>query len=391
MKILFTHNHVIYKGGWGRTFPIATGLVKLGDEVTIITMADKPTLLLKKTNVDGVKIVIFPSILPKKRYYDPISIILKIIYVLCHKYDIVHSDVGQRPQSGLPCRISKMLKGTTYISEWMDDAGKGGLYDSKSWLFKLALGNYELKYEVKDRQYADGVIVLADPLYHKALEIRNDDNIVKIHGGCLVDKIPSIIDNSKCKEKLNIDNDILIFGYIDQSIDQMEIQPILDAIIKLDICEKVRFLIFGGKNSTQLDVPDNLRNSIVQMGWIDFSKEYEKLLAVDVFVLFKKNNTSAKAGWPNAFGDFIACGRPVILKPIGETIRFVDEHSEGFYIVKEESDILEYINDMYMDRQKIINKGIYNRKLAENNLSWDIKAKEYRDFYNIILNKIKCK
>jgi len=78
MKILFSHSHVIYKGGWGRTFPFAEELVKQGHEVTIITMANKMTLKISLLKINGVKIVTFPSLLPIKNYYDPISILLKL-------------------------------------------------------------------------------------------------------------------------------------------------------------------------------------------------------------------------------------------------------------------------------------------------------------------------
>ena len=45
--------------------------------------------------------------------------------------------------------------------------------------------------------------------------------------------------------------------------------------------------------------------------------EYEKLQCVDVFFLFKEETLRSKAGWPNCIGDYLDCGRPVLLNPVG--------------------------------------------------------------------------
>ena len=390
MKILFSHSHVIYKGGWGRTFPFAEELVKQGHEVTIITMANKMTLKISLLKINGVKIVTFPSLLPIKNYYDPISILLKVIYVLFHSYDIVHSDIGQRPQSGLPCRISKRLKGTTYISDWMDYNAQGGQYETKSKFFKLLMGNYELKWEFKDRVYADGVIVLSDLLYKKAIEIRNDLNVVKIHGGSLVDKIPYIEDNSALKLKLGININEITFGYIDQSVSSLiEIQPLIDAINGLESFTNYKILIFGGSKRKDDESIKSIYSNVIQLGWVDFYKEYEKLLAVDIFVLFKTDDLVSKSGWPNALGDYLACGRPVIIKPIGETVDFVKKYSEGFYTVEDPNSLKNILNQLYVDRVTIKQKGKVNRILAEEVISWENKAKELSNFYEEINNRKK--
>lgn len=382
MKILFTHSSIIYKGGWGRIFPLAEGLVKMGNEVTILTMTNKLSITIRKKIINGVRVVVFPSIIPKKNYYDPIAIFLKILYVLFHKYDIVHSDIGQRPQSGLPCRLSKKLKGTTYISEWMDSNGKEGQYKTKSKLFKVFLGYYELKWEYKDRQYADGVVVLANPLFKKALEIRNDNSVIKIHGGAMVDKVPYFEDNSLFKEKIGLGKDIITFGYIDASINIKEVQYLMDAIIELDICEKVKILLFGGNSRTQYNFNEKISQCILNLGWVDFYIEYEKILAVDSFVLLKEDTYEATAGWPNAIGDYLTCGRPIIITPVGETVEFVDTYPDGFYIAERNKEsLMDIINSILNDKQRALSMGRINRQIAEDLISWRKKSRDLFDFY----------
>lgn len=388
MKILFSNSNVIYRGAWGRTFPLSEELVRMGNEVTIITMCDKPSLSIKSIVINGVTVVVFPSIFKYKSYYDPISVILKIIYVLFHKYDIVHSDIGQRPQSGLPCRISKKVKKTVYISDWMDYNGIGGQYDNKSKLFKLIFGKYELKWEYKDRQVADGVVVLSDLLFKEAINVRSDNDVIKIHGGTLVDKIPYEMDTNPYKLNLDIKEDIITFGYIDASTTISEIKPLIDAIISLNICDRVKLLIFGGNLSKPLDVPEIIKKNIIRFGWVDFYKQYEKLLAVDVFVLLKEDTKLNRAGWPNALGDYMACGRPILISPVGEVVEFVNCYPEGFFITdRKVESVKKIINIISAKKERMLEMGKINRKIAEEVISWRVKSHQLYNFYKQIIDK----
>jgi len=97
---------------------------------------------------------------------------------LFHKYDIVHSDNGHRPLSGMPCRLHKKWHNSVYIAEWYDWWGKGGHYENKSWVFKLLFGWYEIKYEIKDKNITDGVVVLSDVLKPREEQVRKRNFLI---------------------------------------------------------------------------------------------------------------------------------------------------------------------------------------------------------------------
>jgi glycosyltransferase involved in cell wall biosynthesis len=390
LKILISHSSVYKKAGWGRIFPLAVGLANSGNQVTIITTNPHYSIFIKKTIIDNVKIIIFPEIIParvSRLGFGFLSLILKLLHVFFHKYDIVHSDNGHRPLSGMPCRTSKRIHGSIYIAEWYDWYGKGGQYDSKKRLFKIFLGRYELKYEIKDKKVADGIVALSEILSARAEQFKPKDRIIKIHGGADVASIPYLYDNSQLKSKYNISNDTLTFGYISSGNYRLaEILPLINAVTKFCLGIKIKILLFGEANLQVKQLPVDIIDKIISFGWIDYSTDYEKLQCVDVFFLFKEEILGNKAGWPNCVGDYLACGRPVLLNPVGETIDFVKKYPFAFIeCTTDLIDIDSKIKYISENIQVLKDRGITIRKLAEDVVSWDRKSQDLLDFYFYLL------
>ena len=390
LKILISHSSVYKKSGWCRIFPLAVGLVKNGNNVTILTTNSHFSFFIKREFDLGVQIIIFPELFQfklTKMGFGFLSLILKIIHVLFNQYDVVHSDNGHRPLSGIPCRLHKRLHNSIYVAEWYDWYGKGGMYDNKNKLFKILLGWYELRYEIKDKKIADGVVVLSDVLKERAEKFKPEKRIIKIHGGADVFSIPFLYDNSKIKEKYNISQDTLTLGYIDSTgSDLDEILPILNVLTKFKTKFKIKILQFGEPNILMQNIPNEMHDNIIFFGWIDFKKEYKKLQVVDVFFLLKKEILENEAGWPNCVGDYLACGRPVLLNPVGEVIEFVKKYPFPFIITsRDEKDIYAKIQYIIENKELLKEIGPSIRNLAEDVISWENKSKILLEFYRKLL------
>ncbi|HAF30089.1 MAG TPA: hypothetical protein DCG75_13695 [Bacteroidales bacterium] len=390
LKILISHTSVYNNAGWGRIFPLATGLVKQGHRVTILTTNPKFSLITKRKVINNVDIIIYPEIVPmriSKMGFGFLSLFLKIIHSFFNRYDVVQSDNGHRPLAGIPCRINKRRFGSVYVAEWYDWYGKGGQYDAKKKLFKLLLGWYELKYEIKDKKVADGVVVLSEVLRNRAEQFKPKERIRKIHGGADVDSIPYLKDNSQLKKKYSIDSEVLTFGYItSNSYNLAEFSPLIDAISKSEHSRKIKILIFGESNSIASQLKPETMDLFMFMGWIDFSRDYEKLQCVDTFFLFKEESLGNKAGWPNCIGDYLACGRPVLLNPVGEVVDFAKKYPIAFLETTRESEsILSKIEYLDENISRIKEEGVTIRKLAENIVSWEAKSEELSSFYFYLL------
>jgi len=391
LNVLISHTSVYKQSGWGRIFPLALGLVKNGNKVTILTTNPNFSFFIKKEIVSDIEIIIFPEIAPKKLSrmgFGFLSLFFKIIHVLFNQYDVVHTDNGHRPSSGIPCRLHKRLHHSIYVAEWYDWYGKGGAYDHKHKLFKILFGWYELKYEIKDKKFADGVVVLSEVLKERAEQFKQPERIIKIHGGADVFSIPFLYDNSRIKENYAISQDILTLGYIDRTgSDLEEIMPIINVLSNFDLKTKIKIVQFGESNNIFKNISHEIRDKFILFGWIDFSKEYEKLQCVDVFFLFKEDVLTSKAGWPNCIGDYLACGRPILLNPVGEVIDFVKKYPFPFIVTsREEKDICAKIQYIIKNKEVLKEKGPSIRNLAEDVISWDSKSKILLDFYHTLLS-----
>ncbi len=367
-------------------FPLAAGLAKLGNDVTIITTNESFSILRKVAYEDNVRIIIFPEIIPSRVSrlgFGFLSLIRKILFVLLHKFDIVQTDNGHRPLAGVPCRIHKRLWKSIYVAEWYDWYGVGGQYDTKQRLFKMLLGRYELKWELKDKIVADGVVVLSEVLRQRAQTLDMHKKIIKLHGGADVSNIPYLHDNSQLKEKYGIDKNTLTFGYIDAfSGTLVEVQPLIDAILKANCDSMVKILLFGRTDAVENTMSERVRKFIMNIGWVDYARDYEKLQLVDVYFTFKQYVLGNRAGWPNCIGDYMACGRPVFLNPIGEVEEFVKEYPAGFIVSSlDEPSIEKNVLHILKSQDELKKMGRINRNIAETKISWDCKSQNLLEFY----------
>jgi len=393
LNILISHTSVYKKAGWGRIFPLAVGLVKQGNHVTILTTNPKFSILIKREIINGVNIIIFPEIIPariSKMGFGFLSLFLKILHVYFNEeYDVVQSDNGHRPLSGIPCRIHQRRFNSIYVAEWYDWYGKGGQYDTKKKLFKLSLGWYELKSEIKDKKAADGIVVLSEVLRTRAHSFKEKDRVIKIHGGADISCIPFLKDNTQLKVKYGISDDTLTLGYItSNSYDLVEFTPLINALKKCDSSQKIKILIFGESSSIQSQLSPVDKENFIFIGWLDFAKDYEKLQCVDIFFLFKEESLGNKAGWPNCMGDYLACGRPVMLNPVGEVVSFSKKYPYAFLeTTRKEDSIYKQIKHAADNRESLQEDGLSIRKLAENVVSWEAKSEELKDFYLFLIEE----
>lgn len=386
MRILISHTGLFKKAGWGRIFPLAEGLAGSGNHVTILTTNQRFSLFTRKLVLNNVRVYIYPEIVPSrvaKMGFGLLSLFLKIMHVAINNYDIVHSDNGHRPLAGVPCRIHKKLHGSVYVAEWYDWYGRGGQYDNKKKLFKLILGRYELRYELKDKRIADGIVVVSEVLRERAEKLKSSDRIIKIHGGADVSAIPYLKDNTELKARYGISSDVLTFGYINSDSYRLaEFLPIINTLSEYNLFPRVKILVFGKYDLIISRLDPGIADQITFFGWIDFARDFEKLQLVDVFFLFKEEMLGNRAGWPNCIGDYLACGRPVLLNPVGEVVEFAGKYPFAFIKSSLEPDEI-YSNIKYLseNREQLKVRGDEIRKLAMEEVSWEKKSRQLMDFY----------
>jgi glycosyltransferase involved in cell wall biosynthesis len=145
--------------------------------------------------------------------------------------------------------------------------------------------------------------------------------------------------------------------------------------------ERIKFATFGGYLKADTIKKYHLENKILEMGWIDYDEDYKKLGIVDVFVLIKEINQINIAGWPNKLGDYLACGKSVLLNPYGDICEFVNSKEDIFFIVKRDFDDIVRVINKIKTGEVLIDGNAENILNFANEHSWIKKAKEIELFY----------
>lgn len=386
MKILYSHVGIEGRDGWGRSFFLAMGLSALGHEVYFLTTSRKYTFKLYTVKqLHGVKVIIFNDIIPTRFLssgFGLLSIIGKLTIAVFKRFDLVISDCSHRP-SGIPCFVNQFLFNSVHITEWWDYFGKGGYFDTKSILYKIMFGYFESWFEIKSKKIASGVVVLSKWMENRAMQ----NNISKscmciIHGGTIVDQVYF----NKLKRQ---QNKKLTLGYLGMSDQEcLFLIPFLEAISDPRISSYISFYSYGGYLSQKTIDHYKLNGIISERGWIDLLETNFAFSEVDVFVMLRKVDDIALAGWPNKLGDYLAIGRPVLINPYGDLIEIVNTNTSGFIIVEfNKESIVRGILDILNGKYNLDKGASANRMLAEK-MSWQSKSKEILNFY-FELNKSK--
>ena len=361
---------------WGRNFPLARAFERNGYDVTmLVTERRKSLKLYTVKECEGVKVICFNAILPFSIRKLPtglftLSFWMRLIYAMFHKFDIVYSDCGETPCSGWPCLVNKWIYSSKYLSEYGDLLGKGGYYDMKSKTFKMLFGAYFLWAITYFRKKADYTIVLSKVMgeyVEKEMGIAKE-KIVLVPGGSLPEKIEYKLPEKSTGEPIYL-------GYI--GVDDYEITgilPVLDAI-RTKYSDKFKVRLFGRKLSQATIDKYSLKDIIIECGWVDVIKGQDEVRKCDIFMLMRENLLIGAMGWPNKLGDYLSYGRPVMISPYGDLVEFVDKHSDGFIVVDRNNnkDIEEKLAAIVNSNIDLVQKGAYNRIVAEKEISWDAR------------------
>lgn len=372
-----------------RSYYLAKGLAANGHDVTFITNQNNTFIFPYKVEIrDGIKIVAFPSLLKSKYIiygYTFLSTLLKILYVLFKKYDIVHSDL-HRNTSLWPCLVHRFFYKSKLISEWWDFLGPSGQYDSKSKYWKKTIGPYDNYMEIKSKKISDCVIVLSDFLKDKAIASGvSGEKVFKLWGASDINKIKFYISPNENRKIFNIDEKkiILIFSGMSSAEFEENLET-FKAIMKLrsegvDICIARTGKRFNDEYLKRYGIKDEL----LQLGYVDYNN-YDKLLScANAFILIQENNNKNKGRWPNSSGDYLAAGRPIISNSVGDIKELEQIFKSGFIIIEKLDceDIYKKLKEFSDNLSQYSLLFPIIRKFAEEKFSWEIRTKELEEIY----------
>jgi glycosyltransferase involved in cell wall biosynthesis len=400
MKVLFIHYAIIDREGFGRTFKLAKEIASLGNSVVFMTT--QPNSKRKfPFNVEyrgNVKIISFPELLPEKfsrTGFGLFSAILKLIYLVKrHQFTIVHSDTGHRPSAAIPAFFLQLFFRIPHVMEWWDYFGKGGQFEEKTFFKKITQGYYDLFIQARLMKTASGLIVLSNFLKEKALNLNiTSERIIVVNGGAEVKDIRYFDSNEEFKVEHNIPAKSFTFGFIGLNSEEFkDLIPFIKAINRLKSEMNVNWFTTGGIVSEELRSKYGIAKELIEFGWQDYNSYVNTIVCADVFLLVQRENIMNEARWPNKIGDYLAAGRLILTNPVGEIKTMATHYPEAFIISKyDEDDLVKIIRDIYLRKEEILKRGILVRKMAEKEMSWNLKAIQVLEFYNQILSSHKLR
>ncbi len=393
MKILVSHFSLYKKNGWGRTFEEAKGLARLGHDVTLLCSARGFGRICNSQEVEGVKVLAFYDIIPERFLlfgHGFFSLFNKLIYSVFTHFDICLSN-SHRDNAYYPCALNRFFHRSKLVIEWWDDFSvKGNSIQSPNIIRRVIrrIINFiqpsDEKREISTKLSSDIVVVLSSTMARRAERVGvSADKIRIIYGGCDVDHLQYINQPAnEIKQNNGIPVDCITFGFIgdgDQELKDLDV--FFDAMIELKTKYKILFLNYGGAFRKAVIYKPELRDIIHECGWVDYHGDNSILSATDVFILIKQNNIKNQSGWPNKFGDYLACGRAVLLNPYGDIIPFMQKWQPGVIEVDYSKDsILKGIASICEGMIDLSESAARNRAIALSN-SWLQKAKELESVF----------
>lgn len=381
-RITFCHYGRYRKDNFYRIYNLSFYTSKKNEVILFTTNPDYSVFWKTLRLNDNFIIVLFPSyIFPNligKTGFGLMNTLMRSIYILFSKPQIVYSDSNQRFTSGIPCLVSKLVYRSKYYAEWWDYYGKGGLFDYKKGLKKI-IGYYEHYSEIPMKKSADLIVVLSSYMSERALKLGIEkDRILMIPGGADVDNIP-FYNKSQFRMKYGFKDDSFVFGFV--GINSQELNDIMPFIEALEILkQKVNFNIewFTTGDSIENCLADKtmLGKEYHNFNYLSYNSFAELLSCADCFVSLLEDTAQNRVRWPNKIGDYFAAGRPILASFVGELRTISQKNLPGLIFVPQRVDSITNEIEQLLKRSDLEFLGKMNRDYAENIISWESRAME---------------
>lgn len=382
MRLIVSHYGMKDGGdanGFTRNINLFSELVQYGYDITFITTQKKGFKFpYEKENRSGIDIIAFPEIFPlrfRKGGIGPLSTFLKMCYVTFKKARVVYSDTGHRPNSGLPCKLHRLIHNSIYLSDWWEHYSKGGIYNDLPKFNRLTIGQFDNLFEIKNRKTADGCIVISNTLKQRAIENGiSKSQILLLNTGADITKIPFHQINSQ-KHKFKIDLDTFVISII--GINQEEInnnKDLISGIKTLNAKGKKTVLLTTGNLKEEIIDKHEIAKYWIHFEWVPYEEFSEIISCTDLFSLIQIDNLRNRSRFPNKFGDYLSAGRPIITNAVGDLKDYADKYPQYFYVVNNnQQSIMSKLELAYDDWS--LNKIDYAkiREIANEN-SWNERA-----------------
>jgi glycosyltransferase involved in cell wall biosynthesis len=401
MKFLFLCHNLPEYGTYFRAFPLARQLTARGHSVVLMLVSGDEKYRVRRYDKGGVRIIEGPGFQPliadREDGWGPLDILLRCVYGLTHRFDVVVG-FGHKPNIAIPALLLKYLKRVTFIADWCDLWGEGGIFSVRGLLRAERWGTPLDKVLVKCETFlekfvvrkADGVTVICSLLEDRcgAMGIPHS-NILLLRSGCDIETFRPI-DRDTVRTTLGLPH-CPILEYMGNY--HQEAMLLAQAFEKLAAArDDIRLLIRGPNlaelsDSEALHLPEGcrmLREVAWRLGdrviWIGRQRYADLplyLAAADMLLLPMEDTILERGRWPNKICDYLASGRPIAATDVGDAGAFLKEHGCAIVVPPIVEVYCRAITEALDDERLLRRIGATARGIAERELSWHTVAEQF--------------
>lgn len=383
MKVLMLSYNERGKGTWLRSFNLAQELVKLGNQVTLVSSTTSK--IIEKSviqNEENLTEVISKSTFPRKTFHgwDLIEARRRGEWINNQKFDLVHV-FEHRPTNQSPALLAQK-RGAVMVSDWADWLGRGGSVEQRrNQILKTFLSYPETWMEETGRRVSAACTVINQTLFNKAKMLGfSETNLLLLPNGYFNPELTSTSIRT-ARNQLGLTDDVFLVGYLGTCFysDSLLMQDAMRLAASKN--QNIKFIQIGQNKFA----PKKMIN-LLSTGSVSLEKLSLFLSACNVFWLPLSDIGANWGRSPYKFGDYLTIGRPIISTHIGDQAEIINENKLGLNTDCSGRDLFEAIQSLESDvnscEQFSGNSYIFAR-LYEN--SWKHKGEKLVEFYYRIM------
>lgn len=405
LKILFLIPDTKASAVYVRAYNLAKQLASRGHDITLMVVSFDLMFRSRTYSESGLRFIETPNFMhtifghyTRRLFLEPGTGILDIIARLreCKtgKYDIIQL-FDHSLNVAIPFYVLRHSLKSRFISDWCDIYHYAGglrytygfridrIYEKIGFLFR----KFSRFVEFDLRRKTDGVTAISQNLLEFAVEQGVErQKVALVEGGADVEHIyplPKI----EARKKLGLPVEGKIVGFMGTFQRDMDIVIKSFSLLKDEVPDSYLMVIGTPFPWTrECAQAQGIAGRYIEAGRCSDELLPYYLASTDLLALPLKDNLFNATRWPNKFGEYMACGRPVVVSNVGNIADIVWEHGTGMVAENDALDFSCKLKAILTDSVLAEKMGTKARQLVCGNYSWAIQAAKLEDHYTHIAN-----
>mgnify|MGYP006278957241 FL=1 len=357
------------KGTWHRAAYFSRHLVRRGHEVTLMAMSRTARLLLEERDLDGVRVVETPDLLPgaMRSGWDLWDTLRRLLWLRGRRFDIVHA-FEARPVVIFPALFAKQ-GGAKLVMDWCDWFGRGGSVEERPPLMRFFLRPIETFFEERFRGCADGTLTINSFLRDRAIALGVDPkSITVLYNG--TDTGVPVWEVSEARQAVGLPAGVPLIGYVG-GIYPRDVELMAAAFNRvLHTLPEAKLVLAGYFNreiESLLDHPE----AVIRTGWLTKEKMFQYVAGCDLCWLPMYNSGTNRGRWPSKLSDYMAVGRPTVATAVGDLAVLIPQYRIGLVTNDDPDDFATHTVELLVDKKRREEVGRTARRIGVDVLSWE--------------------